>query len=190
MPLRTVIAFLSCAVSVYSAEIAGQIRDPQGAVLAGARVRVFSGARTVTETIPGGWPLPRHAGRRHLLRDGNCTAHGGHHKRSSRSSGRHGFGRHCAADPGTGTDNHGGCRHCAGCNRAVTRKLHPRGYGGNQEFTSNQSQGRAWFHSWSADSAALRIGRKPVFHSWLRYTQQLSPSWHQPVPERHRLPGW
>jgi len=53
MHIRIFVVFLACATLAHAAEIAGQIRDPQGASLPGARVRIFSGARTIAEASTG-----------------------------------------------------------------------------------------------------------------------------------------
>lgn len=51
MRLCTALISLARALPVYSAEIAGQIRDHQGGIFVGARVRMFSGACTMAESV-------------------------------------------------------------------------------------------------------------------------------------------
>lgn len=53
MQMRSFVVFLACTMFAQAAQIVGRIRDPEGVALAGARVRVFSGARTIVETTAG-----------------------------------------------------------------------------------------------------------------------------------------
>lgn len=53
MYIRACIAFLFFAACLQAAEIAGRIRDAQGAAVPGVHVRVFAGARTIAEGEAG-----------------------------------------------------------------------------------------------------------------------------------------
>lgn len=53
MLIRSFVFLLAFTAAAHAAEIAGQVRDPQGAAVLGARVRVFAGARTVAGATTG-----------------------------------------------------------------------------------------------------------------------------------------